>query len=304
MREFAKVAPQFWTGQTSRDIRKMGLEARVIACYLITAPGSSMLGLYYLPIGLLAHETGCPLEGASKALRSLSEAGFCRYSDDEEVIWIPEMARHQIGERLEPGDKRCKGIETELWKYHKSIFFNEFVKKYKEAYHLPFNITEESPLQAPSKPLSKPLGSKETETETENEIEKETIPPASPTATPKPEPKPAKPKAPTTGDHAEVMDHIKRTWEAAYSNGSVVKMDLGGKAGATVKTLLDLVGRDVGLAKAAWDRYMADRSEFACKTRHSIGLFRANINQYTAGPPVKPKGQMPGIDIPGHCRIN
>ena len=70
MRDYATVAPQFWLGKTGRELRKKGAEAQVVSFYLMTSPHANMLGLYYLPILYIAHETGLGLEGASKGLRS------------------------------------------------------------------------------------------------------------------------------------------------------------------------------------------------------------------------------------------
>ena len=76
MRDYAKVAPQFWIGETGRELRTMGPETQVLALYLITSPHANMLGLYYLPLPLMAHETGLSAQGTLKALARLSEAGF------------------------------------------------------------------------------------------------------------------------------------------------------------------------------------------------------------------------------------
>ena len=70
MRDYATVAPQFWLGKTGRELRKKGAEAQVVSFYLMTSPHANMLGLYYLPILYIAHETGLGLEGASKGLNS------------------------------------------------------------------------------------------------------------------------------------------------------------------------------------------------------------------------------------------
>jgi hypothetical protein len=81
MRNYSKVAPTFWTGATGRAIRKRGQDATILALYLITNPHANMYGLYYLPLPLIAHETGIPLEGASKGLRSLFQEGYCLYDE-------------------------------------------------------------------------------------------------------------------------------------------------------------------------------------------------------------------------------
>lgn len=121
----------------------------MIAVYVISCPTSNALGLYYLPLPTLCHEVSISKEGALKGLRSLSEALFCEYDAASEWIWVPKMARFQIGESLEPNDNRVKWIKKELEPLRKSPFFNDFLDQYREAFHL----EDISPSQAPSKSL-------------------------------------------------------------------------------------------------------------------------------------------------------
>jgi hypothetical protein len=58
MRNYAKIAPQFWIGNTGRKLRDAGSEALLVALYLLSSPHANMLGLYYLPRPFIAHETG------------------------------------------------------------------------------------------------------------------------------------------------------------------------------------------------------------------------------------------------------
>ncbi len=76
MRNYATISPQFWLGDTGRKLRKSGPECMVVALYMMTSPHSNMLGLYYLPVLYIAHETGLDPEGASKGLQMACEAGF------------------------------------------------------------------------------------------------------------------------------------------------------------------------------------------------------------------------------------
>jgi len=121
----------------------------VTAIYLFSCASSNMIGLYYLPLVLLCEETGIPLEGATKALQSLIEAHFCDYCPREQMIWVPEMARIQIADKLAPSDNRIKGIIREASKYRKSRFFNEFMNRYRQAFHLSSLLK----IEAPSKPI-------------------------------------------------------------------------------------------------------------------------------------------------------
>ncbi len=156
-RDYAIVTPQFWTGTTGREIRARGRDVQLVALYLMTSPHANMLGLYYLPLPYLSHETGIPLEGASKALRSLGEVGFAFYDERDEVVWLPEMARYQIGEALKAADKRVQGVVNELTRYRKSRYYEPFLKRYA----VPFNLPAMPPavpiaVSAPEAPSSPP----------------------------------------------------------------------------------------------------------------------------------------------------
>lgn len=152
-RDYGKVSHRFWTGETGRQIRVLGLEARVVATYLVTCGSSNMIGLYYLPLTLLSHETGIPFEGALKALRSLSEADFAHYDEVDEVVFVPHMAKQQIAEQLSETDKQRQGVIALLKEYKKSKFIADFVALYGVDYHLTLEMFN----QAPSKPLRSPF---------------------------------------------------------------------------------------------------------------------------------------------------
>jgi len=146
MRDYGKVSPQFWVGETGKKIKAVGPECQVVALYLMSSPHANMLGLYYLPLVFLSHETGLPLEGASKALQSLIEVGFCSYDEGAEVIWVHEMAYYQIGEALKPNDNRVKGIISSLKNVPKNNHVSSWWARYADTFSLPES-------EAPSKPL-------------------------------------------------------------------------------------------------------------------------------------------------------
>lgn len=165
MRDYSKFAPQFWTGDTGRKLAESGTETQLMACYLITCPNANPIGLYHLSLGTICDHTGLSAEGASKALARVYEAGFATYDETAKLVWVPEMARIQIGESLSHKDLRVKWVKKEISKYRKSRFYKAFMKRYAVAY----GIIETSPLEAPSKPLR----SQEREMEREMEQEKE-----------------------------------------------------------------------------------------------------------------------------------
>lgn len=174
MRDYAKIAPQFWIGQTGKKIRKLGAEAQVIALYLMSSPHANMIGMYHIPIAYISADTGIPFEGASKALRGVIEAGLCGYDDEAEVVWLYEMAKYQVGEQLKAGDKQCAGVQNAYDNVPGNRFLAGFHDKYASAFHMKNRREYTSPFEAPSKPLR----SQEQEQEQEREQEQEKNNPA------------------------------------------------------------------------------------------------------------------------------
>lgn len=174
MRDYARVLPQFWRGETGKSLRH-DPEAQVLALYLMTCPSSTMTGLYYLPIPTIAHETGLTIDGAEGALQRLSDAGFAHYDDEEEVVWVPEMARCQIDDTLPARDNRIKGVLRELEQYRGSRFYAAFIERYAEDFHLPLRRG----FKGPSKALRSQDQDQDQEQEQEQEQDKDNVAPAS-----------------------------------------------------------------------------------------------------------------------------
>jgi hypothetical protein len=164
MRDYAKIGPKAWHGETFKKLRKGPSEGLLVALYLMSSPSSNMLGLYPQPMLYMAHETGLGMEGASKGLRSCIAAGFCSYDEASEVVWVHEMAKYQVAEELKPADKRCAGIQKDYDSLPNNPFLGPFFERYAAAFHMtrarafdpaqPDLLGEAlgSPLQAPPKP--------------------------------------------------------------------------------------------------------------------------------------------------------
>ena len=152
MRDYGKIAPQFWTGETGKAIRAAGPQVQVVACYLMTGPSSTMWGCYYLPLPTMCHEVGCSSLDARKALKTLSRIGFAHYDECSEHVWIPNMAHFQIGESLKPKDKRIPCIIKALEGLRTTPFLDDFLKRYQQV----FCLHGVSPIDAPSMPLDRP----------------------------------------------------------------------------------------------------------------------------------------------------
>jgi|GEM_PF-2313540 len=146
MRDYAKVSPKIWTGETGKAMRGHA-EAQIVAMYLMSSPHSEMTGVYTCPILYIAHETGLGMEGASKGLQRLVEIDFCTYDEASDTVFVHEMAKYQIGEELKVNDNQVKSVKK-AFSAMKGLIRERFFDRYKEAFHL----VEASPSKAPSKP--------------------------------------------------------------------------------------------------------------------------------------------------------
>jgi uncharacterized phage protein (TIGR02220 family) len=170
VREFAKISPQFWISERGREIKRLGIKAQLITFYLFTNPHSSMIGIYYLPIAFIAHETGIQCNDVIPTLKILSEINLCSYDEKSEYIWVHDMAFEQIGTELKHTDNRVKGVHDAFYALPNLPFLNSFLEKYAEPFHMAKFKTKEIILFEGS---SEPLQSKEKEKEKKNEKEKE-----------------------------------------------------------------------------------------------------------------------------------
>ncbi len=181
-RDYAKVAPSFWTGTTGRALRGHP-EAQLVALYLITGPLANMIGLFDLPVAVIASHTGLSLKAASKGLYRLIEVGFCQYDHDREEVLVTEMARFQVGEQLDPRDNRVAGIQRQTGHYRSSQLYAAFFERYEHCFHL-HTIGDGRPTEGASQGASKPLRSQEQEQEQEQEQDAESSEPAAPASEP------------------------------------------------------------------------------------------------------------------------
>lgn len=156
MRDYSKVAPQFWNGKTGKALKAKGSEAVIVALYLMTCQHANMLGLYYLSKAYIAVDTGLGFEGASKGLAWACEVGFCHYDEDSEVVWVVEMAAYQVGERLEPKDNQVKGIQRHYDSLPENPFLGLFYERYGQAFHMAAPRGTAEPLRSPSEDPPKP----------------------------------------------------------------------------------------------------------------------------------------------------
>lgn len=149
MRTYAPIPPTFWRGVMGQRLKRLGQTHRIAALYLLTGPDSNLIGLYSMPLWLLAGELGIEPTAAREVLRDLEGAEFCRYDETSETVFVVELAAQQTAETLSTKDNRWKSVVKELDLHRGTTLHAAFLARYGKAYHLP----EGSPSEAPSEPL-------------------------------------------------------------------------------------------------------------------------------------------------------
>lgn len=177
MRDYGIVSPRFWIGETGRKLRSMPYAQRV-AMYLLTAPASEMTGVYYCPVATILNDVGLPseslardhegaLKAVKEALKTLRSLDFCEFDFDSEYVFVKEMARWQIAEKLKPTDNRVKGIIKTVESMPEPMR-SRFIARYNDDFSLGFEVEKQQKNEAPSEPLR----SQEQEQEQEQDINK------------------------------------------------------------------------------------------------------------------------------------
>jgi hypothetical protein len=210
VREYAKLGPTFWTGETGKELRRRGSEGVIVALYLVSSPHSNMLGLYYQPVLYMAHETGLGIEGASKGLRDCIEVGFCRYDAITEMVFVPEMAAWQIADELKATDKRCPGIQKDYDALPENPFLAAWFERYARPFHLKRGRTPKPPKEVEKPEVQQAPSMPHRSQEQEQEQEQEQDPPsgereqgASQPTPPQADPTPPAPPPPAPPDPIE-----------------------------------------------------------------------------------------------------
>jgi len=200
MRSYAQISPRFWIGKTNKTLKE-DRDTQLLSLYLMTCPNSNMLGLYYIPIVTISHETGISVEGALKGLQRLFEGGFCTYDEESEHVFVYNMARFQVAESLKEKDNRIKGVQDELNKLSVPRLVRLFYDRYEENFHLDPS-KKPSPLEAPSKPLRSQEQEQEQEQEQDNSIVGKNV------VEEKPGKKPTTPKKPFVDSDQDQIDSL------------------------------------------------------------------------------------------------
>lgn len=325
MREYGITRATFWTGKTGKEIKKLGQSCQLLASYLQSNPHSNRLGLYYLPLPFLCHElAGFDEEGASKALRSLSEVDFAHYDPETEHVFVVNMAYYQNdlepGEVLDPKDKRVPGIKRMLATMPKTPLKERFFETYKEAFHLERGLIREPKtdqkkgdpvkgLPRDSEGASKPHRSQDQDQDQEQDN------PPTPLATLTPVDNSGKGLRPpgneTPGAAAssrgrggrdeekipfwrELIEHMGTKWFSRKKNKMFFDRRYFPQLGDLARTF------EAWGVMAAWDLYLEMDDEFLRKqTGHSLPVFFSRLPGISDNPRWKPTAESYRLKLQG-----
>lgn len=136
MREYGKIFATFWTGETGQALQRFGHEAVIMAAYLMSCSHSNMLGLFRIPLGYAAEETGLGFEGACKGMQGCIATGFCYYDPSSKFVWVVEMAHWQIEKKLKSIDKRVIGVRRSYAQLPDNPFLEDWFLHYSDDFLL------------------------------------------------------------------------------------------------------------------------------------------------------------------------
>ena len=152
MRDYFKMSPMFWSGQTGRRLRELGGAYQLLAAYICFAPTANRLGLYYLPVETIDADLGkIPRSRQTQTptmLGVLQRLDFAYYDKITEFIWVARMAGWQNltdGEPLEPTDNRVKGLRKAYRQLPPNPFLGPFFDFYEDIFHLTDRRDHEPP---------------------------------------------------------------------------------------------------------------------------------------------------------------
>jgi hypothetical protein len=156
VRAVAYLVPTFWTRGSGKKLRG-NPEAQTLALYLVSAPASNLIGLYYQPLTTILHETGLTEAEFREAMAKVSEVDIAHYDPEACMVWVPESAKYQIGDTMTQRDKRRAGVERELELAGSHPFVAEFLKRY----GAPFGIDSKQNETVPETKLEGASGTQE-----------------------------------------------------------------------------------------------------------------------------------------------
>jgi hypothetical protein len=91
MRDYGVVRVRFWSWAKRK---KLSIEARELALYLLTSPHGNSLGCFRLPMAYLCDDLDANAKAVSKSLAELKAVGFLEREEEDGWTWIRDFLEH------------------------------------------------------------------------------------------------------------------------------------------------------------------------------------------------------------------
>ncbi len=139
MRNSAIIKSRYWLGGTGEEILTECSDlAGLLSFYLMTNPHAHMSGLYSIRLEMIAMDMHRQLEDIKTALTELEDVSFCKYDSKARVMWVTNMAAHQV---QFGNPKRVQGVVYQL----KALPQTDLIWGFKHHYGIDQEIAKELP---------------------------------------------------------------------------------------------------------------------------------------------------------------
>ncbi len=127
---YRTIESSFWSDP---KVRALDPDGKLTFLYLITNDRAHVSGIFYLPMAVLAHETGLTPDRVSSVVQSLIELEIIAVDSERSILWVKNLFRYQGR-----GPKNIASASKQLTTLHNSPLIKEFMARYK-AVKLPKN---------------------------------------------------------------------------------------------------------------------------------------------------------------------
>lgn len=142
MSGYGILLPDYWDGETGRDIGDVGgPNAQLVGLYFTANKDATMIGLYPAPLAIVQSRIrtlGTP--ELERAIAALGVAGFADYDLGTEHVWVREMAKFRLGLYKGPIKKKDNRSDGAIKLFDRLIpnpFIQPFYRRYRTDLHLP-----------------------------------------------------------------------------------------------------------------------------------------------------------------------
>jgi hypothetical protein len=135
MRTYVSVQPSKWVRDGSWKRLRGKKDAQILGDYFMTAPDSTLCGLFTVSVKKMVEETGLSEGEVLAAIETLEAEGMVRYDRKADFAWVVKGCKHQLGlEEMVPlseNDRRISRVREELRQINrKHPFTQEFFQLY------------------------------------------------------------------------------------------------------------------------------------------------------------------------------